>query len=215
MSSDDWRDETQTRLKKSLIYCTLQNRCKPDSPGTQVLQLVDDATYYAFQRTKTILRHMGEYTLHDGDHLFRVLKLMEKLLGPETIELLSVPELMLLILSAFFHDLGMAPDEKTVLSWKKVWDKAPTFDDEMDKVEYEYFRRYYASRPDKESQIDTFIEQGNNSGADLVKGYLIVDYIRTTHANRAREIIQKDWEGKIKYRDNDLTIEFATICFSP
>ncbi len=214
MTNDDWREETQGRLAKSLIYCELKEKCKNDSSGAQVLALVDNATHYAYQRTKTILRHMGEYTLHDGDHLFRVLNLMGKLLTKEAITKLSVPELMLLILSAFFHDIGMAPDEKSVLSWKKVWDIAPIFDDEIDEEEYENFRRYYASRPEKESQIEIFTTQGNTSNATLIKDYLIVDYIRSTHANRAREIIKKDWEGKIKYRDNDLTIEFASICFS-
>src|SRR5690606_6945176 len=42
----------------------------------------------------------------------------------------------------------------------------------------------------------------------------ITEYIRQTHANRAREIIEKDWNNKIVYRDNDLTVEFAQICYS-
>jgi energy-coupling factor transporter ATP-binding protein EcfA2 len=53
----------------------------------------------------------------------------------EKLEELTVPELMLLILSAFFHDIGMAPEEKDVLSWKKVWDYSPEIDDEIDKSE--------------------------------------------------------------------------------
>jgi len=58
---------------------------------------------------------MDEYTLHDDIHLFRVLYLMERLLTKEVIENLSVPERMLLILTAFFHDIGMAPDERAKL----------------------------------------------------------------------------------------------------
>ena len=119
MSNDDWRAETQVRLNKSVIFLTLQKKCKDDPAGNQILKLIDEATFYAYQRTKTILMHMGEFTLHDGDHLFRVLMLMGKLLSPEKLEELTVPELMLLILSAFFHDIGMAPEEKNVLSWKK------------------------------------------------------------------------------------------------
>lgn len=68
---------------------------------------------------------MGEFTLHDSSHQFRVLYLMEKLVPESTIKNLSVPELMLLILSAFFHDIGMAPSEKQVLTWKKIWDTDP------------------------------------------------------------------------------------------
>ena len=214
MSNDDWRAETQVRLNKSVIFLTLQNKCKDDPAGNQILKLIDEATFYAYQRTKTILMHMGEFTLHDGDHLFRVLMLMGKLLSPEILEELTVPELMLLILSAFFHDIGMAPEEKYVLSWKKVWDYSPNFDDEIDKSEYGKFQRHYLAKPEQQSKIEIFVAQGNNSSADLLKNYLISDYIRTTHAERTRSIIEKDWLDKIKYRDTDLTVEFANICFS-
>ena len=105
MSYDDWKAETQERLPKSAIYRTLKDKCDDDTAGSHVLSLVDEATFFAYQKTKTILMHMGEFTLHDGDHLFRVLILMERLLSPEKIEELSIPELMLLILSAFFHDI--------------------------------------------------------------------------------------------------------------
>ncbi|MCK4820263.1 ATP-binding protein [bacterium] len=214
MINDDWKAETQVRLTKSAIFQVLQEKCKDDPSGNQVLELIDEATYYAYQRTKTILINMGEFTLHDGDHLFRVLFLMEKLLSPEILKELSVPELMLLILSAFFHDIGMAPEEKNVLSWKKNWDYSPNFDDRIDKNEYTKFQRYYFARPEEKSKLEEFISHGNNSGADLIKNYLIADYIRTTHAERAVKIIEKDWLEKIKYRDTDLTVEFANICFS-
>lgn len=214
MTIDDWRAETQARLALSRIYSELQKKCSSDPAGNQVLTLVDDATYYAFQRTKTILLHMGEFTLHDGDHLFRVLKLMEHLLPESAVEALSVPELMLLILSAFFHDIGMAPDIKTVFSWRKVWDKAPVFSDKEDREEYEKFSRYYAARPDQQTQISTLNQIGDSSGADLVKAYLVTDYIRITHAQRAMEVIQADWVDRIIYRDVDLSTEFSSICFS-
>ncbi|MDA7747280.1 ATP-binding protein [Psychromonas sp.] len=214
MSHDDWREETQSRLAKSAIYNELKKKCNNDVAGIQVLQLVDYATLYAFEKTKAILIHMGEFTLHDSDHLFRVLKLMEKLLTPKNIEELTIPELMLLILSAFFHDIGMAPEIKDVLAWKKVWDLSPKFDDETDENEFDKFQRYYLARPDQKLKLEEFITQGNFSGADLIKSYLIADYIRITHADRARSIIEKDWLDKIKYRDSDLTVEFAGICFS-
>jgi len=77
---DDWREETQLGLQKSSIYKILNKKCGADPSGDHVLSLVDEATYYAYQRTKTILRHMGQFTLHDGAHLFRVLRIMEKLI---------------------------------------------------------------------------------------------------------------------------------------
>jgi molecular chaperone HtpG len=211
---DDWREETQLVLQNSFLYKILKEKCHADSAGDHVLSLVDEATDYAYQRTKTILRHMGEFTLHDGAHLFRVLNIMEKIIPLKTIENYSVPEIMLLILGAFFHDIGMAPDEKCVLSWKKYWDLNPTFSDDTEKMEYDNFKRYCSSKPDQVEQIEYFLAQGNNSKADLQKGYLVTAYIRETHALRAKEIIQADWNEKIKYRDTDLTVEFAQICFN-
>jgi len=213
MSYDDWKAETQERLHKSAIYLSLKGKCEHDPAGNHVLSLVDDATFFAYQKTKTILMHMGEFTLHDGDHLFRVLMLMEKLLSPEKIEELSVPELMLLILSAFFHDIGMAADEKHVSAWKKVWDVSPSLSTE-EEVEFEKFNRFYQSKPELKEQLKAYISQGSNSNVDLLKSYIISDFIRVTHADRARDIIASDWLEKIKYRDVDLTVEFAEICSS-
>lgn len=209
---DDYKDEFLLRLQKSLIYETLKAKCL--EKDNEVITLIDSAVSYAFQRTKTIIKHMGEFTLHDGDHLFRVLNLMEKLLSEKTIKNLSSPELMLLVLSAFFHDIGMSPDEENVLAWKKVWDKNPEFANEEEQTIYNQFKRFYRARPDQNEIITRLIEQGKNTNADTLKSYLITEFIRQTHADRAREIIGRDWNGKILFRDTDLTVEFAQICFS-
>lgn len=102
---------------------------------------------------------MDEYTLHDEIHLFKVLYLMERLLTKENIKNLSVPEpeRMLLILSAFFHDLGMAPDEEEVLTWKKVWDANPDIKDEEEQQLFNGFKRYCDARPDQQEIIDKLI----------------------------------------------------------
>lgn len=209
--SDDYKDEILLRLKKSLLYNSLVDKCS--EKDSEVISLVDKTANYAFQRTKTIIKHMGEFTLHDGDHLFRVLHLMEKLLTKQNIENLSSPETMLLILTAFFHDIGMAPDEQEVIVWRKIWDIDPKLTDN-EITTFNEFKRFYAARPEEDESINRLIISGKNSEADTLKGYVITEFIRQTHANRAREIIAKDWDGLIKFRDTDLTVEFAQICFS-
>lgn len=212
---DDWKEETQLRLNESRIYKTLKLKCESDtSVGSQVMSLVNEAVYSSYQRTKTIIRHMGEFTLHDGTHLFRVLHLMEILLTENNIKELSIPELMLLALSAFFHDIGMSPDENDVITWKKAWDKSPSFESKYEEESFNKFKRFYSARPEQQIIIEELIAQGKNSNADTIKAYLITEYIRQTHADRAREIIAKEWNNKIVYRDTDLTVEFAQICYS-
>lgn len=209
--NDDYKDEYLLRLKKSELYNALKENCS--DKDANVIPLVEDCTSYAFQRTKTIVRHMGEFTLHDGDHLFRVLNLMERLIPKETIDELTSPELLLLIISAFFHDIGMAPDEKEVLAWKKVWD-IESIIDENEQNTFNDFKRFYNSRPEDEKRLKDLISKGNISQADTIKSYLITEYIRQTHADRARDIIEQDWSEKIKFRDTDLTVELAQICYS-
>lgn len=210
--NSDWKEEYLPRLQRSQIYKTLNDKC--GDKDKEIIVLVEEVVSYAYQRTKTIIKHMGEFTLHDSDHLFRVLYIMEKLLTKDNVSNLSSPELMLLILSAFLHDIGMAPDEKEVQSWKKVWDKSPTFEDKYEKEKYNNFKRFCDARPDKLKIIEQFIEQGKNSHVDTLKGYLISEYIRLTHADRARNIIHKDFSQKIKFREADLTVELAQICDS-
>lgn len=208
---DDYKDEILLRLNKSEIYKILCLKCK--EKDSEVIALVDTAISYAYQRTKSIMKYMGEFTLHDSDHLFRVLTLAEKLLTKKTIQNLSSPELMLLILSVFFHDIGMSPSESDVLIWQKIWDAdSPTDAPSIEK--YNDFKRFYNARPDQEEIITKLISEGKISEANTIKGYLTTEFIRQTHAERAREIISQDWEDKIKFRDSDLTVEFAQICFS-
>ena len=208
---EGYKDEIKLRLEKSLIYTTLKKKALEQD--SKVIGLIDEAVSYAFQRTKTIIRHMGEFTLHDGDHLFRVLNLMEKLLTEQNIYSLSNPELMLLILVAFFHDIGMAPDEKDVIAWKKVWDITPSFIDQLEETQFNKFKRFYSARPDQQITLNQLLSSGRNSDADTLKAYLITEYIRQTHAERVRDIIAKDWNNKISYKDTDLTIEVAQICY--
>ncbi|KEI76187.1 metal-dependent phosphohydrolase [Clostridium botulinum B2 128] len=211
---DDWLDEIEPRLRKSYIFQVFTEKCANDSAGDHAKALVKDCVFYAYNRSKTIIKHMAEFTLHDSEHLFRVLRLMEKLLSKENIDKLYIPELMLLILTAFFHDIGMAPDEKTIIGWKKYWDINPKFDGVEQENEYKEFEKFCFARPERLKEIDEARVQGNITLSETLKQYLITDYIRITHGKRSREIIEKDWNGKIKYKDIDLTVDFAELCFS-
>jgi molecular chaperone HtpG len=209
---DDWKSEFLPRLQKSYIYSSLETEC--NNVDIEVITLLHEAVAFSIQRTKTIISHMKEYTLHDDIHLFRVLYLMERLLTKEVIQNLSIPERMLLILSAFLHDIGMAPDEKEIKTWKKVWDSIPEIDDDEEQKLFDRFKRFYDARPEQQEVIDKLVKEGNDSKASILKSYLLTDFIRQTHAERAREIVANYWNGRIKYRDTDLTLELANICQS-
>lgn len=210
----DWQQEVELRLVKSKIYSTLEEKLLKEGKAiaSQQLKLIFDAVSYAYQKSKLIVKYMPEYTLHDGEHLFRVLYLMEKIIPKEKLIQLSAPELMLLILTAFFHDIGMAPYELEIRAWTKDWKEDEP--DEVENKEFQKFNRFINTYPEKLEEIGKYESLGKSSKAKLIYSHLISEYIRNTHASRAREIISKDWSGKILYKDQDLTALFAELCFS-
>ena len=55
-----------------------------------------------------------DFTLHDEEHSFRVAERMIEIIPKESIEILSEYDLMMLLLSAYLHDIGMTPDYKKI-----------------------------------------------------------------------------------------------------
>lgn len=210
---DDWRRETQRSLGETLLFQALEAKCKAgDEPaGTAVLTLVDEVAHYAYHRAKVVLRHMPEFTLHDADHLFRIIHLMGRLIPSDIVPLLSVPELMLLILSALLHDIGMAPRESEVEAWFGFLDDTSVSPSDPSTADFAEFIR---AQPDRLQEIKRLRLSADHTTAHRVQQYLVSDYIRTTHGQRCREILAADWEGKIRYRDRDLTPDLAQICYS-
>lgn len=210
----DWNQEIESRLIKSKIYLMLRENAiaEGDAIDSQVSSIVYEGVSYAYSKGKMISNHMREYTLHDAEHLFRVLYLMQKIIPEENLKKLSVPELMLLILSAFFHDLGMGPDEDEVKAWKKQWKGEEPSDEE--KEHNSKFERFKIVHPEKVDEISRLIINGEYSKAELIEQHLISEFIRTNHAQRVKFLIARDWKNKVKYQESDLTKVLADICFS-
>lgn len=208
---DDYKQELMPRLSSSKIYTQLLELCKEDPSGAEALSIVNEALTYSYHRHKMILGYMGEFTLHDSEHLFRILFLMGELIPEDSLKRLSTAELMLLILTAFFHDIGMAPSEITVRAWNGVFEDVPS---ERLREENKKFKHFLAGRIKQKSKIDNFRTEGKFAEAEYLMRHLISEYIRITHAERAIEILKEDWENKIRYRDINLTNLLAQLCRS-
>lgn len=212
MANDDWRSETSERLKSSRIFQLLVENAGDSAAGKRAIALVEDLVFDAYQQTKTVVLNMPEYTLHDGEHLFRVLHLMERLAGEDLLSKLTPPELLLLIATAFYHDIGMAPSQEDVRIWRRYWDAER--EDLEHNESFRSFARFCDSFPQSLKEIRQAVNAGRHSAADSLKSHLVSEYIRLTHADRARRTIEDKWNGKIRFRDTDLTVEFAELCFS-
>src|SRR5688572_5123622 len=145
--------EVENHLTKSKIYTAFKQKAieEGDAIEAQVTSVVLEGISDAYEKSKLIIKYMPEYTLHDSTHLLRVLYNMEKLIPDDHIALLSVPDLMLLILTAFFHDLGMAPYEYEIRAWKQDWkDVEPNKEEQTLYLEFDRFTKTY---PDKLDEV--------------------------------------------------------------
>lgn len=107
----------ENQLNKSVVYQQLKDNCERNNQH-EVLALVAKVGTFAVERLKTVIKNMPEFTLHDDTHIFNMLTIIGKLIPQENMRKLSTPDLFMLIVSVFLHDIGMAPDEKHILAWK-------------------------------------------------------------------------------------------------
>lgn len=201
----------EAQLNKSIIYEELKYRCEKESQYS-ILSLVMEIGTFAVERLKTVIKNMPEFTLHDDTHIFNMLAILGKLIPKENLKELSTPDLFMLIISVFLHDIGMAPDEKYILAWKDQLSEED-IDGEM-REERERFSRFRLTYIHQLNDIERLLDEGEYSKAQLLEDYIVTEYIRTTHTVRAREIIARYWEECIVYKDTDLSEDLATICFS-
>lgn len=201
----------ENQLNKLVVYQQLKDNCERNNQH-EVLALVAKIGIFAVERLKTVIKNMPEFTLHDDAHIFNMLTIIGKLIPQENMRKLSTPDLFMLIVSVFLHDIGMAPDEKHILAWKNQLPETE-YDEEL-KEEREKFARFRLTYTHQLADIERLEAEQEFSKAQLLEDYIVTEYIRTTHSIRAREIIAKYWAGEIVYQDTDLTEDLATICFS-
>lgn len=196
---------------ESKLYNELNKRCLNIEYGPEVLDTVHKVGEYSINKSKTILKYMPEYTLHDEVHFFNMIFIIEKILSQETIESLSIPDILLIFTSVFLHDIGMCPDENLIKAWKN---QLSSTESKKYTKEIQAFSRFRKSYVKELEEIKILNSRGKTSKAQLIEDFIVSEYIRTTHATRARKIIARDWKNSIKYKETDLTADLASICFS-
>lgn len=205
-------NEFELQMEKLYLWKILEEKCKK-AGDRKTPNLIFEVGEYAVLKSKAIICHMREFTLHDSVHIFNMLHIIEKLLSKDIIDNLSIPDLILIFLSVFLHDIGMCPDEISIRTWRGEID---TSREENKYLEEEYvrFNRFKKTYVSYLKEIEELKEENRVDGIDLIEEYIISEYIRETHAFRAKEYIARDWEGKIMYGDTDLANDLANICFS-
>jgi hypothetical protein len=210
---DTYKENILSRLKDRGIYQKLISKSSLNNGiDGEVKDTIHKAVEFAYNRAKLIIKHMPEYTLHDEEHLFKVLQLMEKLIPEELLDNLNIPELMLLVLSAFFHDLGMAPSQQDVNAWRGNFEKSNASKEQLDK--YRRFEQFKSSYPERNNKILELRRLGKCKEAEVLEEILLVDFIRINHASNIRTIVAVEYNSEIKYKTTDLRAVLVNICES-
>jgi len=176
-------------LKNTLIYQHFAKTAKPAQ-----ITLIDEQTEAAAAELKLVRDTFPTYTLHDEVHAINVVSLMGKLLGSKLTEL-SPLECAVLMLSAYYHDIGMVFNEE-----------------ERDELQNEIdFEKFLEENPDARLKIKKF-QNEDKENEDKIPDDVAEWYCRWIHPDRAYNYLlaQEDilWEG---YPINE---EIAIVCKS-
>ena len=205
------RNELHSRLERNILFNELLIRRNENPKLSPVIDLIIEIGDYAIELSKTIIINMPEFTLHDENHIFNMMYIAEKLITKNNIKTISSADIMMIIVSIFMHDIGMAPPRELVMAWKGQLSES-----DMGKYNDEIllFQRFRKTCVRQLQEIEVFNKRQDFSKAQLIEDQIITEHIRRNHANWARKMIADDWDGKIKFGDTDLTAELADICFS-
>ena len=108
------KEYLENQLSKSVVYQQLKDNCEKNNQH-EVLALVSEVGIFAVERLKTVIKNMPEFTLHDETHIFNMLTIIGKLIPQENLRKLSTPDLFMLVISVFLHDIGM---EKSTFKYR-------------------------------------------------------------------------------------------------
>ncbi len=201
----------QQKLDRNALYMELEKRCKMDPSLHPIIALIQSVGQYSTAISKSIIINMPEYTLHDENHIFNMLYLTTKLISKEALSKISTPDILMIILAIFLHDVGMSPESELIRAWKGQLSEEESCAYMQDIA---VFQRYRSGFVRELQEIELFHKTNQHPKAQLIEDQIVTNYIRDTHADRARKRIAKDWTGKILYKDSDLTAILAEICFS-
>src|SRR5262249_21796819 len=134
--------ETPTTIEQldlmKRLYKYAQGKAKwhkgKDKLGPKTKQACSNLYHNLIQLTEIIApildrataREMRTFTIHDRTHGQKVAHLMWHILKPECRERLTPPEIALMVLAAYIHDLGMAltdEERKIRLNDEELWFK--------------------------------------------------------------------------------------------
>jgi len=149
---------------------------------------VEKLVEYAAGKLILVRETFPDYTMHDQKHAENVVAMVEQLLGPD-LNTVTPLEAAMLILAAYFHDIGMVYDPAELSAL----------------VEEEDFREFLDQNPAAYVQV---------RGADEIPLDVIVGYCRARHAERVSEHLFQLEPDTLAWDGVSITEGLATLCQS-
>lgn len=203
-------DHMERQLDELKLWRVFRQKCIKNS-AEEAIAIVREVGEYSVNKLKTVICHMGEFTLHDEVHVINMLHIADRLIPDDVQEQLSIPDMMLIFLSVFLHDIGMCPEEKYIRAWKALINPDDYENLSKENLKFNSFRNTF---PKTVERIEELANEGKYAEADQLEDYLISEYIRKNHAKNVRSIIAKEWSDKIYYNRVDLLPDLIDICYS-
>lgn len=196
-------------LENTTLYKELVARNNKDTIAiiANLVEVCDEAS----NRAKLCPVFFTEYTLHDQTHFVRVTELMAYILG-DTLKKLNDIEIILLILSAFYHDQGMIIDnsdysllekDENFILFKENWLLShPNYIEIANQLNSNYIS------DDERKILFQKIAQLDSA--------ILTDYLRDTHGEKAYNYINKTFlqDKRISVFGISLANYLAEICLS-
>ena len=166
----------------------LKERCEGSSYEVLLVQWRAAKTYIP-----NILSMIGNifphYSLHDATHSEKILSNICRILGENQIRGLSTTDIWMLLFVAYFHDIGMFVSRDDIIKTVKekeflqyVNEKKQDFASEM----YAYANFFEVKKDELHYCACKF-----SSESFFALRYLLADYLRTSHSDRSKRIIQE------------------------
>jgi hypothetical protein len=156
--------------------------------STEKIALIEDIADYAIGILDKIIETFPTYTMHNGQHQLNILNIYEKILGEKLKDLTNL-EAAILILGAFYHDIGMV------------------------------FKKEEKENLASERDFKDFLSENNKAKLDMAENRGIISdstaewYCRWSHAKRVWIFLNKIDE-KLIWERNNFRKELAYVCLS-
>ena len=187
----------------------LEKYCKEDSRFEPLLRIYNFNKPLIASKLSHISRFYFQYSNHNESHTRAIISSVEKFLGKEVLEYLSITDIYIFLLSAYLHDYSMSLSHKDILELVKS-DKFDLFltknkDNEDFKSDIQLIKREI----DKNQQIViTKKDICDNSWileSDHSLKRLIAEYNRCEHSSNSAKIILN------RFTDDEININPGNI----